>query len=175
MATLKIRLIPDPVLRQEAAPVEQFDAKLQQLTADMIETMHAAPGVGLAAPQIGVSARVAVVDVSVGEDPEALLVLINPEILERSGIESDVEGCLSIPEITEKVNRSTWLRVKAQDLDGAGFEFEAEDFTARAIQHEIDHLDGILFIDRLRGLRRERVRRQVKKLLASTETSTEDS
>ncbi len=170
MTVLDIRLVPDPVLQQEATGVETFDTELETLVEDMIETMHAAPGIGLAAPQIGVSKRVAVVDITVGEDPEALLVLVNPVIEHSEGNEADVEGCLSIPEITDKVDRATAIRVRSQDRTGATFEVEAEGLAARAIQHEIDHLDGILFIDRLRGLRRERVRRKLKRLLESTES-----
>lgn len=165
MAVREILLIPDPVLRQEAAPVEAFDHDLRSLVEDMIETMHAAPGIGLAGPQVGVSSRVAVVDATAGEEPDSVLVLVNPVIEEVSGSEVDVEGCLSIPEITDKVERATQIEVSAQDVEGNRFGLTAEGLTARAIQHEIDHLDGILFIDRLRGLRRERAQRRVKRML----------
>ena len=165
MALRDIVLVPDPILRQQAAPVDSFDEELRTLVRDMIETMHAAPGIGLAGPQVNVSSRVAVVDVTAGEDPDAVLVLVNPVIDETSGSESDEEGCLSIPGLTDKVERATSIRLRAQDVDGREFELEAQDLTARAIQHEIDHLDGILFIDRLRGLRRERARRRLKRLL----------
>ena len=164
MAVLPIRIYPDLVLRERCAKIESFDAELQRLADDMIHTMHAAPGVGLAAPQVGVAKRLAVVDVSVGEDRSALKVLVNPEIVERRGAEVDSEGCLSIPGITEKVSRPRSVRVVAWDLNGEKFEVEAEDFEARAMCHEIDHLNGVLFIDHLRGLRRDRVRRQLKKL-----------
>ena len=170
MSVLDIRQVPDPVLRQQASPVDKFDADLSRLVDNMIETMHAAPGIGLAAPQVGVSRRVAVVDVTVGEEPEALLVLINPVIEEQQGKDSDVEGCLSIPEITDKVERSTWIRVRGVDPQGQEFEIEAEGLTARAIQHEVDHLDGILFVDRLRGLRRERAKRRMRSLIAEMES-----
>lgn len=165
MALREIIVVPDPILRREAEPVETFDDDLRTLVTDMIETMHTAPGVGLAGPQVGVSSRVAVVDVTAGEDPEAVLVLVNPVIEEATGSEVDVEGCLSIPEITDKVERATWIRISARDAHGEPFELSADDLTARAIQHEIDHLDGILFIDRLRGLRRERAQRRVRRML----------
>lgn len=164
MAVLPIRVYPDPVLRVRCAEVESFDAELERLAQDMIATMHAAPGVGLAAPQVGIEQCLAVVDVSVGEDASALKVLVNPRIAEKTGSEIDSEGCLSIPGITEKVARPRTVRVVAQDLEGATFELTAEDFEARAVCHEIDHLNGVLFVDHLRGLRRDRVRRQLKKL-----------
>jgi len=169
MAIRAIRIYPDPVLRVSCRAVAEVDDSVRKLVADMIETMHAAPGIGLAAPQIGVEMRVAVVDLSVGEDPEQRHVFINPEIVERHGAESDVEGCLSLPGITDKVERPTHVLVKALDLTGQPFEIEADDWLARAICHEIDHLDGVLFVDHLRGLRRERVRRQLKKLAAEQE------
>ena len=164
MAILPIRVYPDPVLRIRCSKVESFDAELRRLASDMIETMHAAPGVGLAAPQVGVEQCLAVVDVSVGKDRSALKVLINPQVVEERGREVDSEGCLSIPGINEKVARPKSLRVLAQDLEGEEVEIEAEDFEARAICHEIDHLNGVLFVDHLRGLRRDRVKRQLKKL-----------
>jgi len=169
MAILAIRIYPDPVLRVKCPRVEEFDARLRKLAADMVETMHAAPGVGLAAPQVGRELRLAVVDISVGEDPAMITVLVNPEIVRREGQEADVEGCLSLPGITDKVDRPTAVLVRAQDLDGKPFEFEAEEYMARAVCHEIDHLDGVLFTDHLRGLRKERVRRQLKKLAEEQE------
>ena len=174
MATLPIRIYPDPVLRVECAPVEAFDDDLRSLVDDMIETMHAAPGVGLAAPQVGIEKRLAVVDLSVGKDPEALLVLVNPELLDESGDrETEVEGCLSIPDLTDKVERPYTVRVRAQDAEGETFELEAEDWMARAILHEMDHLDGVLFVDHLRGLRKERAKRALRKLVRSQEESEE--
>ncbi len=164
MAILPIRIYPDPVLRVKTRKVEEFDDRLRKLASNMVETMHAAPGVGLAAPQVGSDLRMAVVDVSVGEDPTQLMVLINPEIVRREGLETDVEGCLSLPGITDKVDRPIAILVRAQDLAGKPFQLEAVDYLARAICHEVDHLDGILFTDHLRGLRKERVRRQLKKL-----------
>jgi peptide deformylase len=164
MAILPIRIYPDPVLRAKCRPVEQLDAGLRQLAADMVETMHAAPGVGLAAPQVGVELRLTVVDISVGEDPSLLKVLVNPEIVRREGQEADVEGCLSLPGINDKVDRPLSITLRARDLTGEPYELEAEGYMARVICHEVDHLDGILFTDRLHGLRRERARRQLKRL-----------
>ncbi len=164
MAILPIRVYPDPVLRVRCAQVEAFNDSLRRLVDDMIETMIAAPGVGLAAPQVGVEKSVAVVDTTVGEDAARLKILVNPEIVSRSGSEVDSEGCLSIPGLTEKVKRPLEILVRTQTLEGEAVEFQAEGFEARAMCHEIDHLNGILFIDHLRGLRRDRVRRQLKKL-----------
>jgi len=165
MAILPIRIYPDPVLRVECEPVETFDAELTQLAEDMVETMYDAPGVGLAAPQVGVDRRIVIVDVTVGEEEDTLFVFVNPEVLESSGAETDVEGCLSIPELTEKVERPSQLTLRAQDLTGETFELEAEGFFARAICHEIDHLNGVLFVDHLTGLRRDRARRKLRKLV----------
>ncbi len=169
MAILAIRIYPDPILRVKCRPVMEIDAKVKKLAADMVETMHAAPGVGLAAPQVGVDLRLAVVDVTIGEDPSQVTVLVNPEVVESSGLDSDVEGCLSLPGITDKVDRPVSVTVRAQDLEGHPLELQAEGFHARALCHEIDHLDGILFPDHLRGLRKERVRRQLKKLADEVE------
>jgi peptide deformylase len=171
MAILPIRIYPDPVLRVKCRRVEIFDEALRKLAVNMVETMHAAPGVGLAAPQVGVDLRLAVVDVSVGEDPGALRVLVNPEIVRREGAETDTEGCLSLPGITDKVDRPLAITVRAQDLTGKPFELDAEEYLARAICHEADHLDGVLFTDHLRGLRKERVRRQLKKLASEQEVT----
>ncbi len=170
MAELPIRIFPDPVLRVKCPPVTVFDRSLKRLAADMVETMRAAPGVGLAAPQVGVEKRLAVVDISVGEEEEGVLhVLVNPEIVAVDGREVDVEGCLSIPGITEKVERPARIRVRALDLDGEPFEVEAESLEARAICHEIDHLDGVLFVDRLRGLKKEKARRALRRLAREME------
>jgi peptide deformylase len=164
MTVRTIRLYPDPVLREVAQPIREFDAALRELVEDMIETMHQAPGIGLAAPQIGVGLRVAVVDLSVGEDPEELLVLVNPEIDTADASAIDTEGCLSIPDFTDKVLRPEALKLRARDAVGNEYELEAAGLLARAIQHEIDHLDGVLFVDYLRGLRRERAKRFLKRL-----------
>ncbi len=169
MPLLPIRLYPDPVLRRRCPPVTRFDDDLRRLAADMIETMHAAPGIGLAAPQVGVETRLAVVDLTAGEDPEAVLVLANPRIVESTGSGVELEGCLSIPDLTDKVSRPNRITVEAEDLEGATARFEAEEWLARAICHEIDHLDGVLFPDRLRGLRKERARRALKRLREESE------
>lgn len=146
------------------APVEDFGPDLERLVEDMIQTMHDAPGVGLAAPQVGVELRVAVVDPTAGVDPEAVRVLVNPEILDAAGVDTDTEGCLSIPDFTEQVTRPASVRVVARDLEGESYEIDADELEARAIQHELDHLDGILFVDRLRGLRRQRARSFLRRL-----------
>jgi peptide deformylase len=164
MSLLPIRIYPDPVLRVRCRDVETFDETLARLVDDMVATMHAAPGIGLAANQVGVESRVAVVDLSAGEREEDLLVLVNPELLTEAGEEEDVEGCLSIPDFTEKVTRPLAIKVRANDVAGRRFEVEAEGLLARAICHEMDHLAGKLFTDRLRGLRRERARRVLKRL-----------
>lgn len=169
MAILPIRIYPDAVLRAQCRPVEVFDSVLRRLAEDMVETMHAAPGVGLAAPQVGIDLRLAVVDVSVGEDPAQVRILINPELLQKEGLETDVEGCLSLPGLTDKVDRPAWVRLRAIDLAGEPYEMEANGFFARALCHEIDHLNGILFTDHLRGLRKERARRALKRLAAERE------
>lgn len=170
MAVLPIRIYPDPVLRVRCPEVETFDEELARLAEDMVETMHAAPGIGLAAPQVGVETRMAVVDVSVGEDPEALVVMVNPEIVSEEGREIEVEGCLSLPEITDRVARPGKIRLRAQDVTGETYELDAEDLLARAICHEMDHLDGVLFVDHLRGLRKDRARRKLRRLAQEQET-----
>lgn len=173
MAILTIHIYPDPVLRRRCAKVDRFDEQLERLVADMVETMHAAPGIGLAASQVGVEHRVAVVDLSVGEDPAQLLVLVNPVLLGSDGREDDTEGCLSIPDFSEKVTRPAAVVIGARDARGESFELRANGLLARAIQHEMDHLDGVLFVDHLRGLRRERARRHLKRLAESVESGVE--
>src|SRR6185503_467215 len=165
VAVLPIRIYPDPVLRVRCAEVTAFDDELARLVADMVETMHAAPGVGLAASQVGVEKRVAVVDLSVGERPEEVIVLVNPVIPGDDGSVVETEGCLSIPDFTEKVDRPERIEVTALDATGAPRRFAAEGWLARAICHEVDHLDGVLFVDHLHGLRRERAKRALKKLV----------
>lgn len=169
MAVLPIRIYPDPVLRVKCREVMDFDAGLRKLAADMIETMHAAPGVGLAAPQVGRDLRLAVIDLSVGEDPKQVHVIVNPEVVHREGSEVAEEGCLSLPGISDKVDRPTKVRVRAVDLDGKPVEIEADEWLARAFCHEIDHLNGVLFTDYLRGLRKERARRALKRLAEDQE------
>ena len=164
MPVLPIRQYPDPVLRTRCAPVEEFGSDLKRLVEDMILTMHDAPGVGLAAPQVGVELRVAVVDTTAGVDPEAVRVLVNPEILDVAGVATDKEGCLSIPDFTEQVTRPASVCVVSHDLEGEPYEIAADELEARAIQHELDHLDGVLFVDRLRGLRRQRARSFLRRL-----------
>ena len=155
---------PDPVLAKPAEPVTVFDANLKKLVEEMFESMYAAQGIGLAAPQISISQRLTVIDVSFKKNPEEKLALINPEIIDRRGKQVEEEGCLSLPEIREKVQRAEWVKVRAQDVTGKWFEVEGEELLARAMQHEIDHLDGILFIDRLSRLKRDLVIRKIKKL-----------
>ena len=169
MAIKKILTYPNPVLRQKVETVTEFDESLKQLAEDLIETMYAAPGAGLAANQIGVCLRVAVVDVSPSKEEKKPLVLVNPEIIEKEGCQIDEEGCLSVIDLTAKVERFSKLVVRAQDLDGKSWEFPAEDFFARVIQHELDHLKGILFIDHLSPLKRSLYKRRLKKLLREQE------
>lgn len=166
MSILPIRIYPDPVLRVKCRDVTDFDEKLRKLAADMIETMHAAPGVGLAAPQVGRDVRLAVVDLSVGEDPKQLYAIVNPGVAFQEGSEIAEEGCLSLPGITDKVERPTRVIIRAVNLAGKPIEIHADEWLARAFCHEIDHLNGVLFTDYLRGLRKERVKRQLKKLAA---------
>lgn len=155
---------PDPVLSKRGKPVTVFDAKLKTLVEEMFESMYAAQGIGLAAPQIGLSQRLTVIDISFKKNPGEKIVLINPEIVEREGKQFEEEGCLSLPEIREKVHRAARVKVRAQDVDGNWFEMEGEELLSRAFQHEIDHLDGILFIDRLSRLKRDLVKSRIKKM-----------
>lgn len=164
MSLRGVRIYGDPVLRQRAAEVTAFDAELLQLVEDMRETMRAYRGVGLAANQVGVAQRVAVVDVPVDEEQHVAFTMVNPEIVSRSGSETGEEGCLSIPAIYEDVSRSLRIRLKALDEHGQPFERDAEGYLARAIQHEIDHLDGILFVDRLSPLKRQFLKRDLESL-----------
>jgi peptide deformylase len=161
MALLTILEFPDPRLRTRAQPVEQVDAGLRNLIDDMFETMYAAPGIGLAATQVNVHKRLLVLDVS--ESRKEPHVFINPEILERQGVEETEEGCLSVPGIYDKVTRADRIRVRALDRDGKTFEFDAEGLLAVCIQHEIDHLDGKLFVDYLSELKRTRIRKKLEK------------
>ena len=161
MSQLTILHFPDPRLRTRARPVTAVTAEIQQLAADMLETMYAAPGIGLAATQVGVDQRVIVVDVS--EMTNEPRVLINPEILSCSGTESMQEGCLSLPGVFEEVERAERIRVRALDRDGRPLEFDADGLLAVCIQHEIDHLNGKLFVDYLSELKRRRIRRKLEK------------
>ena len=160
---------PNPVLSKPGEKVTVFDAKLKKLTEEMFDSMYAAQGIGLAAPQIAISKRITVIDVSFKKNPADRIVLINPEIVSREGKQVEEEGCLSLPEIREKVSRAAKVKVRAQDVKGEWFEVEGEELLARAMQHEIDHLDGVLFIDRLSRLKRDLVIRRIKKLIKNGE------
>ncbi len=161
---LKIVKYPEPVLSQPGEPVTEFDAELKKLVDDMFETMYASQGIGLAAPQVAVAKRVTIVDLSQGKDPAQKLVLVNPEVTFREGKQYEEEGCLSFPEIREKVQRAAKVRIRAQDLKGKWFEMDGEELLSRAFQHEIDHLDGMLFIFRMSSLKRDLVLRKIRKM-----------
>lgn len=155
---------PDPVLAKRGAPVTVFDKALHRLIEEMFESMYVAQGIGLAAPQIGLSQRLTVIDTSFKKEPKDKLVLINPEVVEARGKQLEEEGCLSLPEIREKVPRAAWVKVKAQNEQGEWFEVEGTELLARAMLHEIDHLDGVLFIDRISRLKRELALRKIRKM-----------
>jgi peptide deformylase len=157
----------DDVLHQPAQPVQAITADVTQLIDDLIETMYAAPGVGLAATQIGVPLRVFVVDISIGRDPNGLIVMVNPEFVERDGMQLEEEGCLSVPGFNATVVRPERVVVKGIDRSGAEQRREGSGLLARAFQHEIDHLDGTLFVDRLRGIKRDMIVRKIRKLARS--------
>lgn len=159
----------DPVLETPAATVTAFDDDLKKLLDDMFESMYAAHGVGLAAPQIGISKRIAVIDVTFKEDPNAKLVLINPEIIRKEGKQRGQEGCLSIPEFREEVTRAKTVTVRAQDAGGKFFEHTGEDLLARAFLHETDHLNGKLYISHVSALKRDLIKRKIKKLVKAGE------
>jgi len=154
----------DPILEKSTPAVKEFGAELEQLTEDMFASMYAAQGVGLAAPQIGLSMRVAVVDVTGGKNPEAKIVLANPEVVHYEGEKREEEGCLSIPGFRGYVVRPQFVTVKAQNAKGEPFEIRGEDLLARAFCHEIDHLNGILFIQHLSMLKRDLIKRKIKKM-----------
>ena len=161
---LKILKYPEPVLSQPGEPVTEFNAELRKLVADLFETTYANQGVGLAAPQVGVSKRITVIDVSMGKKPKDKLVLINPEIIFKDGKVYEDEGCLSFPDIREKVVRSAKVRIRAQNEHGNWFEMVGEELLSRAMQHEIDHLDGVLFIFRMSALKRDLNLRKIRKM-----------
>ncbi|HXL22791.1 MAG TPA: peptide deformylase [Candidatus Dormibacteraeota bacterium] len=152
------------VLEKPAATITKFDAELEELAEDMFASMYAAQGAGLAAPQIGKSIRISVVDVSNGKNPEAKIVLVNPEIIHAEGEKREEEGCLSIPGFRAYVVRPQFVTVKAQNAKGEVFEMKAEDYLARAFCHEIDHLNGILYLQHVSMLKRDLIRRKIKKL-----------
>jgi peptide deformylase len=158
--------VGDPRLLAPNAEADAGSPAVAALLADLFETCRAAPGIGLAAPQIGVNLRVAVIDLSVGADPDARLVLVNPTIVEGSGEQREEEGCLSIPDLQERVTRPARVRARFQDASGAEREIEGTGLLARALCHEIDHLDGRLYVDRLRGLKRELTWRKIEKARA---------
>jgi peptide deformylase len=161
---LKVVKYPEPVLSQPGEPVTEFDKELRKFVADMFETMYAAQGIGLAAPQVAVAKRITVIDLSMGKNPKDKLVLINPEIIERAGKQYEEEGCLSFPDIREKIQRALKVTIRAQDEYGKWFEMDGEELLSRAFQHEIDHLDGVLFITRMSPLKRDLNLRKIRKM-----------
>jgi peptide deformylase len=167
MAVLKVRRYGDPVLRRRAAPVESVTPEIRRLAADMVDTMYDEVGIGLAAPQVGISMRLMVVG---DEEGRGVQVLVNPAITAQGGTVTAEEGCLSLPGIFAHVTRSEWVTLQAQDLEGQLVSMTARGLRARVFQHELDHLDGVLFIDRLEPVLRDRIKRRIKK-----EGFTEDS
>jgi peptide deformylase len=167
LAVLPIRKYGDDVLRLPAKPVTEIDAPLQKLIDDMIDTMYAAPGVGLAANQVGVSKRLMLIDLSVGRRPGECHVFINPEIVDQTGEITEEEGCLSIPDFVEIVTRAERVKLRYLDRNGVEREMWGEGLMARAMCHEIDHLNGTLFVDHLRGFKKERILKKITKLAKS--------
>jgi peptide deformylase len=161
----------DPILEKPTATIKKFDEELEQLAEDMFASMYAASGVGLAAPQIGKGLRIAVVDVTSGKNPEAKIVLVNPEVIHGEGEKREEEGCLSIPGFRGYVVRPQFVTVRAQNAKGETFEMRGEELLARAFCHEIDHLNGILFIQHLSMLKRDLIKRKIKKLRKQGECS----
>jgi peptide deformylase len=159
----------DPVLERPAVTVTEFDKELEKLVEDMFESMYSAHGVGLAAPQIGIAKRIAVIDVTFKEDPKAQLILINPEIVKKQGRQSGSEGCLSLPDFRETVTRANVVTVRAQDLKGKFFETTGEELLARALLHETEHLQGKLYISHISALKRDLMKRKIKKLMRAGE------
>jgi len=159
----------NPVLEKPAAPVTEFDDELKTLVADMFESMYEAKGVGLAAPQIGISKRLAVIDVSFKENPREKLVLANPEIIHTEGKQTQSEGCLSIPDFRENVTRANKVTIRAQDVNGKWYEKTGEELLARAFLHETDHLNGKLYISHLSSLKRDLIKRKIRKLAKAGE------
>lgn len=173
MAIRDIVLYPHKILEQECEPVEEVDDAVRELVDDMVETMYDAPGVGLAAPQVGVRRRITVIDPTAGEEEDSLHVFINPEIVEREGRLRWEEGCLSIPGVYENIDRAARVVVRALDREGEPFELEATELLAVCIQHEIDHLNGVLFLDHLSRLKRKIVLKKYKKHLAKIKRADE--
>jgi peptide deformylase len=171
MAVLKILTYPHPKLRRKSVPIENIGANVEKLLDDIAETMYHAPGIGLAAPQVGLNLRVCVIDVSPrDENSEGLIELINPVIISAEGVQMEEEGCLSIPGFVSQVKRKAIVKVRALNRSGKPFEIEGTGLLARAFQHEIDHLDGILFIDRLSRLKSELLKRKIEKILGKEES-----
>lgn len=168
MSIREVRLLGDPMLRMKTKPVEQFDAELAGFIDDLIDTMYAAEGVGLAAPQVGDSRRVTVIDVSEARDGSEILELVNPQIIEKRGTISSEEGCLSIPGVIETIERAAEVDVEYQDRTGARQSRTGTELLARALQHEVDHLEGILFIDHLGALKRRIIVREFNKMMAES-------
>lgn len=167
MAIRPIVLYPDPVLLRPTEPVETVDDAVRRLVDDMVETMHAAPGIGLAANQVGVSSRICVVDLSAGEDPEALVVFINPKVVAVSGSQLGEEGCLSFPDVTLEIDRAEEATVEALNREGEPFTYTGRGLMARAMLHECEHLDGRTFLRNVSPLKRELVKKQIRKRIKS--------
>jgi peptide deformylase len=165
----KILTYGAPELEKKCAPVEQFDENLRTIVQDMFETMYAAPGIGLAAPQVGFDMRLIVIDLSGGEALGNQIVMANPEIIEEAGTQKEEEGCLSLPGLTAVVERPMRVRVKGLDLEGKEVEMQAEGLLARAFCHEVDHIDGVLYLDRLSALKRDLLKRKIRKLVKAGE------
>jgi len=163
MAIREILKIGHPALTKKAAPIEFIDKEIIDLAGDMVETLHAAPGIGLAAPQLDVGKRLIVVDLSVGDDPTRLIILVNPELISQEGVVVCEEGCLSVPDVHEKVARPYKVVVRGSDLEGKTKDVEGEDLLARVLCHEIDHLEGRLFIERLSPLKRALIKKKFRK------------
>ncbi|HYV25312.1 MAG TPA: peptide deformylase [Pyrinomonadaceae bacterium] len=172
MARLKIVTWPDPVLTTPADPVTKFDAELKKLADDMFETMYAAPGVGLAATQVGIAKRLFVMDCSGGKDKSSRYFMANPQIIVKEGKQDGDEGCLSIPGIYSKVQRSVRVIARGHDINGKEYEIEGVELEARCLLHETDHCDGILYVNRISPLKRELVQRKIKKLQKAGEWPT---
>ena len=172
MALLDIKKYPEKILKEKAAPVESIDSHLQHLIDDMIETMHTVRGLGLAANQVGISKRLSVIDTSIREENRSLIVLINPVIIEKEGLIEAEEGCLSIPGYMTTIKRAERVYVRGLNREGKTIEIEGTGLLARALQHEIDHLDGLLFIDRMSPIKRQFFKRRYKKLMSEAQSKT---
>ena len=172
MALLDIKKYPEKILKEKTTSVESIDSHIQHLIDDMIETMHAVRGLGLAANQVGISKRLSVIDTSIREENRPLIVLINPVIIEKEGVIEAEEGCLSIPGYMTTIKRAERVYVRGLNREGKTIEIEGTGLLARALQHEIDHLDGLLFIDRMSPIKREFFKRRYKKLMSEAQSKT---